>query len=398
MPEQTPVIVHLVHGTWPFGLFRTNRGKRPKVWFEDGSTVRNRIACLTKISIQFETFQWSGKNSFSARREASDQFVDHLTKLVQRYPESRHVIVAHSHGGTVVHGALARMPDFHLDAKVFAVICMSTPFTYLSWSGSSRRRLLAVAISGFVNAILLNVGLLSSSIRRLAGFYLGLPAVGIEIVIFLVLTTLIIYGWPRPPEATSPYLVSTIPIVLLRATRDEVALLTGFTQGIEAFIGFLLRTVHSAGSFFSIRQQISRGFLVISIVLVMSLLIRFPLLFSSDVPLYIKSVFIPETALGIYGFLYLVGYLIVAFCVGLNWRYWADSIIEVDVAPPGRACAFKAYFDLKPLPSLSLRHGLYDLSQVQEDIAKIIRQISTLASGESSISTRLLIDAFLWLF
>src|SRR5688500_13765913 len=76
-PAVPPVVVHLVHGTWPFGPWRTSGG-RIKAWFEDGSAIQEALARHAGCSVDFRVFRWSGHNSCAARAEASRLFVQHM--------------------------------------------------------------------------------------------------------------------------------------------------------------------------------------------------------------------------------------------------------------------------------------------------------------------------------
>src|SRR5450432_3040238 len=113
-------IVHLVHGTWPYGWifqwrnrFRlfprricTKRYKSAKrraaAWFHRRSAFRKEVTFALGVeAIKFVSFRWSGANSFTARRDAAGRLRQHLCRWVALYPNACHLIVAHSHGGTV---------------------------------------------------------------------------------------------------------------------------------------------------------------------------------------------------------------------------------------------------------------------------------------------------------
>ena len=123
------VVVHLVHGTWPFGLFGRPKQNK-KAWFEDGSAVRKGIEGHLACPIEFRVFPWDSRNSFSARRQAAGDFDTYLTNAVNDRPDRAHIIVAHSHGGTVAAHTLASRTQS--ECRIKALICLATPFAYLA--------------------------------------------------------------------------------------------------------------------------------------------------------------------------------------------------------------------------------------------------------------------------
>ena len=132
MEPKPDVVVHLVHGTWPFGPFSKSSGPT-KAWFEVGSAVLAKIEEVHGHKIHFEEFHWSGKNAFFERMNAAVKFSQRLTEAIGQWAESKHVIIAHSHGGMVAAQALAKL-SLSADEKdrIKALICLATPFVYLS--------------------------------------------------------------------------------------------------------------------------------------------------------------------------------------------------------------------------------------------------------------------------
>jgi hypothetical protein len=66
------VVVHAVHGTWPYGLWAQMLKKRSqkiggaRPWFLEGSSFQIELAKLTGRTLTWVPFEWNGKNSFSA--------------------------------------------------------------------------------------------------------------------------------------------------------------------------------------------------------------------------------------------------------------------------------------------------------------------------------------------
>jgi len=89
----------------------------------------------------------SGRNSHGARIGASKALQSHLWRRVRRYPDAKHLIIGHSHGGLI---ALYALRDEQLREKIAGVVCLSTPFLHV-------RRVpeltILIALSGWCIAI-----------------------------------------------------------------------------------------------------------------------------------------------------------------------------------------------------------------------------------------------------
>jgi hypothetical protein len=112
------VIVHTVHGTWPFGLWRAIIRRqlektpcRTDYWFLDGSDFQFHVTGLVERRVKWVTFRWSGRNSFAARHLAATQLSNHLSTWFRRCPDAEHVIIAHSHGGSVSIAAARQLEE-----------------------------------------------------------------------------------------------------------------------------------------------------------------------------------------------------------------------------------------------------------------------------------------------
>lgn len=104
----------LVHGTFA----------REAEWIKPDSPLAMHLRGALPIR-EVHSFQWSGGNSFRARREAATELGDWLRRRGQEEPRRRHVLIAHSHGGNVCLGALA---DETAAKVVTCLACLSTPF------------------------------------------------------------------------------------------------------------------------------------------------------------------------------------------------------------------------------------------------------------------------------
>src|SRR5262252_5397107 len=93
--SHSPSHIILVHGT--------NARNAPWTW--KGSLLFDTItAAFPEASII--PFNWSGKNSHSARLIAGHELNDLINNSTQGEPEPRIAIISHSHGGNVVLYAL----------------------------------------------------------------------------------------------------------------------------------------------------------------------------------------------------------------------------------------------------------------------------------------------------
>jgi hypothetical protein len=155
-----PVLVHLVHGTWPYGWMthfarsalrhrwlrwlrhwlpgrcRARRWRqRERLWFQPGSSFQRDIhASLPaelRARVRFVRFRWTGANSFGARETAAGCLRHHLGIWLRRTPEACHLVVAHSHGGTVAVDALGRWAAPPEASALKGVLTMATPFVAL---------------------------------------------------------------------------------------------------------------------------------------------------------------------------------------------------------------------------------------------------------------------------
>jgi hypothetical protein len=123
MPSGSPsVVITLVHGT--FAL-------RP-AWTSAGSALRAALAAaMPRERIAFQPFEWRGflgtalNNGHRYRLAAGRRLAATLEAQCARYPDARHFVIAHSHGGNVAMYAL-RHPA--LEGRLAGLVCLGTPF------------------------------------------------------------------------------------------------------------------------------------------------------------------------------------------------------------------------------------------------------------------------------
>jgi hypothetical protein len=118
--EHPSYVITLVHGTWA-----DTRG-----WVAPGSVLRRELDARLG-SVVFREFPWSSAHTHAARTEAGVRLARFVRGGHTQYPEARHFIIGHSHGGVV---ALYAMRDAAANQVVSGIITLATPFV------STRRR------------------------------------------------------------------------------------------------------------------------------------------------------------------------------------------------------------------------------------------------------------------
>jgi hypothetical protein len=123
MPSSPNYVITLVHGTfvWPF--------VRNAEWINENSVLRTSLDNALPGLIRFEKFLWSGRNSVTDRHAASEALKDLLVKQLRLYPNAKHYVIAHSHGGNILMYALR---DRELERHIRGIVCLSTPFLHVT--------------------------------------------------------------------------------------------------------------------------------------------------------------------------------------------------------------------------------------------------------------------------
>lgn len=107
-------VVIAIHGTFFTGP-----------WVKPGSLFSNWIKERCH-DIEWTSFQWSGRNSHSAREQAAEQLADKCETILSENPGCEIVLLAHSHGGNVA--LMAINENSRLREKISKIVCMATPF------------------------------------------------------------------------------------------------------------------------------------------------------------------------------------------------------------------------------------------------------------------------------
>lgn len=112
-------IITLVHGTFA----RNAAWTRPASYF--CRILRERIA---RTDLLITRFHWSGWNSPWSRRRAARALRAELARQLTSYPEARHYVIGHSHGGAVALQAV--YGENALPLQIAGVAAMATPFIH----------------------------------------------------------------------------------------------------------------------------------------------------------------------------------------------------------------------------------------------------------------------------
>lgn len=363
--------IHLVHGTWANGWFKSKTA-----WFNPDSVSYQRIIDQLPQDVQVEPFLWSGKNSVAARSKAASILRGHIEKSISNDPHTDHVILAHSHGGTVAVEALGGINQKSQGApQIKALICLATPFAYLARPSFAQFQTGLLAVVSILYAIYWYYILRNLPwIPDFLGLYGFAFFIGIKALLAFFLVMSIVHALYEQVQVEPILWGSQPPIYLLRATRDEASLLIGFVQTFN-WLSLVFARSHDITSS-SFRRPVSYVGYAIAYLSCAGLGLKIATPLFSQIGLLWPDGALQVLVIGVYapaiaGTVYLLGYTLLAFAVGhYNLLSWLTTSVEVDAAPPGRMCNLKVY---SALPAGGLRHGLYEHEEVLKDVGTIVR-------------------------
>jgi pimeloyl-ACP methyl ester carboxylesterase len=379
MDEQTGSIkVHLVHGTWASGLLRPRQA-----WFDPGSAVYERLRDQLPENTDIESFKWSGRNNITSRGIAAESFCQYLQNSIARHPHSDHIIVAHSHGGTVAAEALSRFSERPQElSRVKGLVCLATPFVYLVKPSYAVTLTSLLTLTALLNALLWSALLAIFPITLT-----NLPILGLSVLVGITASLVLLpAAWSThslqrtlDPQFSRKMPIN-FPIFLLRATRDEASLSLGLMQAFSWISSAF--AAHSDRPQGSLRNPINWVKHLIALTACFLIGVWLTKLFESQLSvrwppelLYLVGAWIYTP--GIAGAVYFVGYFLLAMATGhTKIHTWLATAIEVDAAPPEVFCQLKIYTTLDT-SSNSLRHGLYEHEDVIRDVGAIVSKLSS---------------------
>jgi hypothetical protein len=157
---QHQLLLTLVHGTWPDGLFPRivrfkqrvreltgrQRGDPPPYWFEESSPFLDRLSTeLGDVPHKIKPLRWTGKNSIFERDKTAHVLAEYLSAEHAEHPQDTQLIIAHSHGGNIALRALHHLPEHDASRSGGAdtanplVVTLATPFIEIHQADFGRR-------------------------------------------------------------------------------------------------------------------------------------------------------------------------------------------------------------------------------------------------------------------
>jgi hypothetical protein len=258
MSDSKQLLITLVHGTWPHGIFPPyarfkqwvrnlilrERQEMPPYWYENNSSFLARLRTeLGDIPHKMTPLLWSGENSIFVRDATAHALAEHLSAEHAQYPQATQLVIAHSHGGNIALCALHRLqqldPPRQCADRLF--VTLATPFVEVHQADFGRRPLyMRMALMILVICPLLGV-LLGAALAMLSlSDHFGADSWGFAIAIFLLVTAMFLVGWwwiiRRAPARQVKLdrlrlatrlgkLAPAQPLLVVRAIDDEASLI-----------------------------------------------------------------------------------------------------------------------------------------------------------------------------
>lgn len=163
--DSDEVIVHLVHGTF----------EPMAPWTLPGSPMRKAIEGINH-RVKVTRFSWSGRNSATARSQAAKALANKLEGL----PNSRHYIVAHSHGGNIVREMSLICPQ--AARSIHGVCLLSPPFIFRKNITRTAGNFMLLNAWGFVLAVQIP----TAAVLLPFGIYWPVGAIGASVAAFFL--------------------------------------------------------------------------------------------------------------------------------------------------------------------------------------------------------------------
>lgn len=415
-----PLIIHLVHGTWPCGpwaqkrwdllrngtldrdrfwgeLLRNHTRARHRFWFLEGSSFCRHIKrCFCRdiersanSSIKFVTFTWSGTNSFKARHKAATDVHKHLEDSLRVNSNAYHVVVAHSHGGTVAFEAITNPP---LQQSLAGVVTMGTPFVALRKSSSWRAERVARFVAlGWGAALTICLGMASAVALTLGTeWFRSTFALFIAIVCFMVLVTqwTSLIDWLKPPRGLHDLLAPTdpkleCPLIAYRAPGDEASLAISAVQFTDWFVSRIVLGEIIRRPIACLQRMIKTCGAWLSVITTWTMTSSAYWLFTEELqPLWVYLIAGPAHLMLFSLVLFMVvplillrGMLMLSLATGPEaLRYAGYATVDAESVPVG----ISANIEMLRLSddkrhTMALRHSLHELPVMREQIAEWLR-------------------------
>ena len=320
------------------------------------------------------------ENNVGERTIAAYSFRDYMADEIKKNPCAAHIILAHSHGGTVASESLSLMKNDPRDfSGIKGLICLSTPFVYITGAPGWQFTFAFVSFFFLLLTLLVNSAAL---LTGMFGFEFSLWKFALFAIVFFAILSLFLIP---SVAATGSYSAGPrtgeigIPVYLLRATRDEASLALGLAQIVAWLtLWFALANDPPKGKsrkFYSrIRYVCAIGVSYYAAYQIAKPLTGYMRLDASGSWI---SAFSWLNTFAVAGAVYFAGYALLALWVGhTSVRTWLRTVIEVETAPPGIFCKLKIYGLANSTTARISRHSLYENEEVQKDIGAIVAELS----------------------
>ncbi len=228
-------VVTLIHGTWARGA----------EWTRNSSPLASALKERINGEVQIESFSWSGSNLHLARWRAAARLKKHLSRLTCQHINSKHFIIAHSHGGMVT---LYALDDPEIRKTVSGTVCLATPFIQCRPRPLPRNTMQLLVT---VLALAVFFSLLPRTPRSIPGPLLLIPAYIVALAVVFGIRALLSYvvlGHLRGKfdeiykavvaSFSLPQLSST-ELLVLRAPGDEASAALGASEFASWLFGRL---------------------------------------------------------------------------------------------------------------------------------------------------------------
>lgn len=218
-PDDPNYVVTLLHGTFARGA----------AWTKEGSELVTVLRSRLKGRVRIERCEWSGWNSIGARRSGADGLAAHLDRLEETFPNARHYVIAHSHGGNI---ALYALRQRGLASRISGVVCIATPFLVARTRDLGRDGLSTLLAAPVLLSMLAWSGLRddleqsASWLPEVAGGILWTMAT-------LAAVAFLFVRWDRLASRileTLAFPANPPPLLIMRAPGDEASALLIFFQ------------------------------------------------------------------------------------------------------------------------------------------------------------------------
>jgi hypothetical protein len=323
-----PHVITLVHGTFA----------KNAAWCKTDSPLCQAISRALGHDVAFIPFVWSGRNSFRDRQLATDELVNHFTKLRASHPHCKHSAIAHSHGGNILVNAIARFP-----AGLDSAICLATPFFVI------QARPEGLLIEKYLQMICLTIiGVIPGSIIYLGMKHLSYLASGrpykIAWAVMSIVTPVFVYMGVKKAQylnlavfksinerllaSGTKKLTSAHKVLLMRSPRDEATL----SLGVVTFTNWLIDQIRNL--VILLENKLLHPLFSSTVVSALTFIVVIYLFYEHHTLIYLLfTIWCISVVLGL-AFLLSNAFLSFGFGVDVFLGVWRTRI-SVESSPPG---------------------------------------------------------------